>query len=151
MDEIKLDKYDHHILHALKKDARQTMARLSDRFGIPRATIHERISRMKKAGVIKRFTIEEDYHKTGLQTLSFVFVEYDPRSKLRQKDVARELAHVSGVVGVYMLSGEWDFLLKIRARSIEEIGNLVMDRIHMMPGILKTSALACFEVTKDDV
>jgi len=151
VDEIKLDKYDQHLLHALKKDARQTIASLSERFGIPRATIHERITRMKKAGVIKRFTIEEDYHKTGLQTLSFVFVGYDPRSKLRQKDVARELAKVSGVTGVYLLSGEWDFLLKVRATSIEEMGNLVMDRIHIMPGILKTSALTCFEVTKDEI
>ena len=146
-----MDRNDHHILHALKSDARQTIAKLSDRLGIPRATIHERITRMKKTGVIKRFTIEEDYDKTGFQTLSFVFAVYDSRSKLRPRDVARELANTSGVIGVYLLSGEWDFLLKVRAKNLQELGDIVMERLHVTPGILKTSAVTCFDVTKDGI
>jgi DNA-binding Lrp family transcriptional regulator len=149
--EIKLDETDYLLLDALKKDARQTIAELSTRLGVPRATVHERIMRMKKAGVIKRFTIEEDYSKTGLPTLSFVFAEYDRQSPVNQHEVARQIAKISGVLGVYIVSGEWDLLIKVRGRTIEDIGNLILDRIRGTPGVFKTYTMACFDVAKDEI
>ncbi len=149
MAEVKLDEYDFHLLQALKQDARKTIAELSAMLGIPRATVHERISRMKKAGVIRRFTIEEDYSKTGLPTLSFVFVEYDRQSRIDQHEVARNIAKISGVLGVYIVSGEWDLLVKVRGKSIEDIGNIILERIRTTPGVFKTYTMACFEVAKD--
>jgi DNA-binding Lrp family transcriptional regulator len=151
MADIKLDEYDYQLLHALKSDARQTIASLSGMLGIPRATVHERISRMKKLGVIKRFTIEEDHAKTGLPTLSFVFVEYDRQSKLDQHEVARSISKIGGVLGVYIVSGEWDLLVKVRGKNIEDIGNIILERIRTTPGVFKTYTMACFEVSKDEV
>lgn len=149
MNEIKLDEYDFQLLQALKQDARKTIAELSTLLGIPRATVHERISRMKKAGVIRRFTIEEEYSKIGLPTLSFVFVEYDRQSRIDQHEVARNIAKISGVLGVYIVSGEWDMLIKVRGKSIEDIGNIILERIRTTPGVFKTYTMACFEVAKD--
>ncbi|MFH0884622.1 MAG: Lrp/AsnC family transcriptional regulator [Candidatus Micrarchaeota archaeon] len=149
MTEIKLDEFDFKLLQALKQDARKTIAELSTMLGIPRATVHERISRMKKAGVISRFTIEEDYSKTGLPTLSFVFVEYDRHSRLDQHEVARSIGKISGVLGVFIVSGEWDLLVKVRGKNIEDIGNIILERIRTTPGVFKTYTMACFEVAKD--
>jgi DNA-binding Lrp family transcriptional regulator len=149
MTEIKLDENDFQLLQALKLDARKTIAELSALLRIPRATVHERISRMKKAGVIRRFTIEEDYSKTGLPTLSFVFIEYDRQSRIDQHEVARNIAKISGVLGVYIVSGEWDMLVKVRGKSIEDIGNIILERIRTTPGVFKTYTMACFEVAKD--
>ncbi|MFN7991369.1 MAG: Lrp/AsnC family transcriptional regulator [Candidatus Micrarchaeia archaeon] len=151
MKEIKLDENDHHILDALKSDARQTIAELSTHLGIPRATVHERIMRMKKSGVIKRFTIEEDYRLTGLPTMSFVFAEYDRASKMDQHEVARQIAKIGGVLGVYIISGQWDLLIKVRGKNIEDIGNLILDRIRNTQGVFKTYTMACFEVAKDEI
>lgn len=151
MAEIKLDEYDYQLLQALKQDARKTIAELSSMLGIPRATVHERISRMKKAGVIRRFTIEEEYAKIGLPTLSFVFVEYDRQSRIDQHEVARNIAKISGVLGVYIVSGEWDLLVKVRGKNIEDIGNIILERIRTTPGVFKTYTMACFEVAKDTV
>ena len=151
MAEQKLDESDRYILDALKKDARQTIAEISTQLGIPRATVHERIMRMKLAGVIRRFTISEDHAKLGLPTLSFVFAEYDRHSKSSLRDVSRELAKIKGVTGVYILSGGWDLLIKIRAKDMDEIGTLVLDRIGTTPGVSKTCAMSCFEVAKEDL
>lgn len=151
MSPIKLDENDFHILDALKLDARKTIAELSSELGIPRATVHERIMRMKKAGVIKRFTIEQDHLITGLPTLSFVFAEYDRQAKLNQHEVAKQIAKIPGVYGVYIISGEWDILIKARGRTIEDIGNLLLERIRSTPGVSKTYTMACFEVAKDEV
>ena len=151
MKEIKLDEHDFNILDALKKDARQTIAELSTQLGVPRATVHERIMRMKKAGVIRRFTIEQDYRQIGLPTMSFVLAAYLQAPRTDQHDAARKVAQIPGVLGVYIVSGEWDLLIKVRGKSIEDIGTLILDRIRNTPGISKTYSMACFEVAKDEI
>lgn len=151
MDEIKLDENDMYLLHALKKDARRTIAELSRELGMPRATVHERISRMRRAGVIKRFTIEEDYAKTGLPTLSFVLAEYDQQSHVSQREVARNIAKIGGVLGVYILSGGWDLLIKVRGKSIEDTGKIVLERIRATQGVFKTHTMVCFDIAKDEL
>jgi len=149
--EIKLDEIDYSLIDALRKDARQTIAELSTQLGVPRATVHERIVRMKKAGVIKRFTIEQDYSKTGLPTLSFVFASYIQAARTDQHEVARQVSKIPGVLGVYIISGEWDLLIKVRGKSIEDIGTLILDRIRNTPGIAKTFTMACFEIAKEEI
>ena len=151
MKEIKLDENDFNILDALKKDARQTIAELSTQLGVPRATVHERIVRMKKAGVIRRFTIEQDYPKIGLPTMSFVLAAYLQAPRTDQRESARKVAQIPGVLGVYIISGEWDLLIKVRGKSIEDIGSIILDRIRNTPGISKTYSMACFEVAKDEI
>ncbi|MEW6722420.1 MAG: Lrp/AsnC family transcriptional regulator [Candidatus Micrarchaeota archaeon] len=151
MKEIKLDENDFLLLDALKSDARQTIAELSTRLGIPRATVHERIVRMKKAGVIRRFTIEQDYAKTGLPTMSFVLAAYSQAPRTDQHEAARQIAKIGGVLGVYIISGEWDLLIKVRGKTIEDIGTLILDRIRNTPGVAKTYTMACFEVAKDEI
>ncbi len=151
MKQIKLDETDFLILDALKKDARQTIAEMSNALGVPRATVHERIMRMKKAGVIRRFTIEQDYRLTGLPTMSFVLASYAQAARTDQHEAARAVATIPGVLGVYIISGEWDLLIKVRGVSIESIGTLILDRIRNTPGIAKTYTMACFEVAKDEV
>lgn len=151
MNSIKLDDKDHEILGALKKDSRSTVAELSNLLKMPRATTHERIMRLRNFGVIKRFTIEQDYQKTGLPTLAFIFVSYLSGSITDQHELAKTLSAISGVLGVYIVSGEWDMILKVRGKTIEDIGGMIIDRIRKTPGIAKTYTVACFEVAKDEV
>ena len=151
MKDILLDQKDHDILHALSKNSRKTVADLSNELGIPRATVHERIMKLRKNGVIKRFTIEQDYGKVGLPTLAFVFISYDRTAAIDQHQLAKKVGEVGGVLGVYVVSGEWDLLIKVRGKSIEHIGTLIVDGIRKIPGIAKTHTIACFEVVKDEI
>ena len=151
MKDIKLDEKDLLILEALHKDARQTIAELSNELGIPRATVHERIVGLRESGVIRRFTIEQDYKMTGLPTLSFVFAEYDRTAKADQHEVAKTIGKIPGVFGVYIVSGEWDLLIKIRGKSIEDIGTMILDKIRAVPGVYKTYTISCFEIAKDEI
>ena len=151
MSQARIDQKDHVILHALKKDARKTIADLSHELGIPRATVHERIMKLKQSGVIKRFTIEQDYSLIGLPTMGFVFASYDMNAKVDQHQLARNISNIGGVYGVYVISGEWDLLIKVRGKSIEDIGTLIVDKIRKTPGIAKTHSIACFEVVLDEI
>jgi len=46
------------------------------------------------------------------------------------------------------VSGEYDILLKVRGSSIEEIGNLVVDRLRDVEGVARTLTCASFSTVK---
>ncbi len=149
MKEYSMDETDVLLLEELKADARKTVNELAARLGIPRSTVHERITRLRERGVIKKFTIEEDYSKTGIPTVAFILAAYDPSSHIKQREVAKEIATIPGVFSVHIISGEWDMLIKVRGKTIEDIGNLIVDRVRQTKGLAKTYTMSCFDAIKD--
>ena len=52
---------------------------------------------------------------------------------------------------VYIISGEWDLLLKVRGKDTEEIGKLILDKIRGIEGVGKTVTCTCFSVIKEEI
>lgn len=148
MSDARLDQKDHVILHALKKDARKTIAELSHALGIPRATVHERIIKLVRSGVIKRFTIDQDYSQLGLSAVVFVYISSGGSTSHEQ--LAKVLSGIDGVKGVYLISGEWNILVKIRGKSIKDIGKTAVEDIRKIKGVGKLKTMACFDVIQDE-
>ncbi|MEM2388548.1 MAG: Lrp/AsnC ligand binding domain-containing protein, partial [Candidatus Thermoplasmatota archaeon] len=65
--------------------------------------------------------------------------------------LAREIARIENVYEVYIISGEWDLLLKVRGKDMEEIGKLILDKIRAIEGVGKTVTCTCFSVVKEEI
>ena len=146
----KLDEKDLQILRELELDSSRNLRELADILGMPRTTIQDRINRLKRMGVIKRFTIKVDKAKLGKGVLAFVLVSFMPGSEVSQKALAHEIALMENVEEAYLISGEWDILLKVRGSSVKEIGDLVIDRIRGMRGVARTLTCVVFYSAKED-
>jgi len=59
----------------------------------------------------------------------------------REKEVSRALAMVTGVTEVYVLTGEYDVLVKIDVEKPEEALDLIMDKIRKISGIEGTRTI----------
>lgn len=57
----------------------------------------------------------------------------------KQRDMADEISNLKGVYEVHLMSGEWDMILKVRASSMEKIGELVIDNLREIRGIEKVT------------
>lgn len=68
----------------------------------------------------------------------FVIVEVELG---REKEVSEELAKVDGVAEVYVLTGEYDVLVKIGVEKPEEALDLIMDKIRKINGIEETRTI----------
>jgi len=55
-----------------------------------------------------------------------------------------------GVYEVHIVTGEYDLLIKVRGKTIEEIGKLVVDKLRVLQGVWKTHTSACFETIKEE-
>ncbi|AFK22000.1 Lrp/AsnC family transcriptional regulator [Pyrococcus sp. ST04] len=146
-----LDRVDRRLLEELKNNARENIAALSKKLGIPRTTVHYRIKRLVEEGIIEKFTIKPNYKKLNLGTTAFILIRYDPDSGLTQREVAEQIAKIPGVYEVHIIAGEWDLLLKVRASNAEEIGKIVIDRLREIKGVGQTVTMVSFVTVKEEI
>lgn len=146
-----IDKKDEIILNELKKNARKPTKAIATTVKIPRVTVHDRIQKMIENGIIKSFNITINYEKIGLPTKVFILVSFLPNPDVSQRQLAQRIAEIPGVYEVHIISGEYDLLLKVRGRSLEDIGKLVVDKLRQLKGVGRTLTCACFETVKETV
>jgi DNA-binding Lrp family transcriptional regulator len=144
-----IDEKDELIINALRKDSNKPISRLSKEIGIPRATLQDRINKLVKQGVIKRFTVIPDFAKLGRPVAAFVMVSFHPSPEISQRELARQIASLPEVEEVHLISGEWDILVKIRVKDVESAGSFVIDKIRTMKGVEKTETCVSFECIKE--
>lgn len=137
------------ILRELWLDSSQSIREIAEKLGMPRTTVQERINKMKREGIIKRFTIEVDYSKLGKSTTAFILVSFMPGPQVSQKELARRISELPDVEEVHLITGEWDILVKVRGSSIKDIGELVVEKIRLMDGVARTVTCAALYTVKE--
>lgn len=144
-----LDEKDSLILEKLVEDSRRTTKAIARELEIPRATVHDRIAKMEQKGVIRRYTAVPDYSQLGVGVSAFILVQFAPEAGMSQRETADEIATISGIYEVHMISGEYDMILKVRGASMEEIGSLVIDKLREVKGVSRTLTCAVFTTVKE--
>jgi len=148
---IMIDKKDELILAELKKNARESTKTIAANIKVPRVTVHDRINKMIQKGIIKSYNVAIDYKKIGYPSEVFVFVSFLFNPDVSQRQLAKRIAKIPGVYEVHIISGEYDLLLKVRGRSLEDVGKLVVDKLRQLKGVGKTLTFACFETVKEEL
>ena len=104
--------------------------KISKRTGIPITTVHNRIKRLKKSGIIKNYTVNLDYQKLGKHVLAFVLINVNQRSMtdadMDQFDVLREIKKFGHVEEADLITGSNDILLKCRFNTLDELTEFVV-------------------------
>ena len=146
-----LDKKDRMVLEELQKDSRQSTRELGKKIKMPATTVHQRIRRLVEKGIIKSFSIVIDPEKIDLPTTAIILVKraIGRKGKIRHENIGEALAKVPEVQEVYVVTGEWDAVLKVRGRSEREIGKWVVDTLWNMPEVERTLTFFVFHKSKE--
>lgn len=137
-----LDKKDYEILRLIQSNGKLTAKQIADGLDVPITTVYAKIKRMEENGLISGYKAVLNSRALGLTVTAFIFasVSYKPGAKtLSQRKIAEEIAKFQMVQEVQIISGEWDLLLKVKARDVDEIGRFVVDKLRRVEGIDKTS------------
>lgn len=146
-----LDEKDEQILARLREDAKMTTKAIAEETGIPRTTVHDRITKMEERGVIRQYTVVPDFDAVGEPATAFVFVAYDTGVDQPQDVLAEEIAEIDGVYDVHLVSGDWDILVKVRGPDVETIGELVIGRMQELEGVGRTVTSTVFRTVAESV
>ena len=145
------DEKDEMILQKLRADASQSVSEIAAELQIPRTTVQERVKRLVNNGVIKRFTIQQDYSKLGKPVTAFILVSFLSGSGISQREAAERIAEIPDIFEVHVISGDWDIIVKARGESIQSIGELVLDKIRNVRGVGRTLTCTSFVAVKETI
>jgi len=119
---VKIDSKDRLIAAQLQMDCRQTLARLSEKLNVRPSTIHERVGRMEKEGVIEGYKAILCGEKVGASVAAFMLVSGKPSFHLDRPFLDDER-----VMEVWGVTGRRDVLIKARFKDTEEFSQFVLD------------------------
>ena len=152
--ELKLDEKDLAILALIQRNCKLTARQIASKIDSPITTVFAKIKRMEKLGVIKEYRAILDSKKLNSGTTAFILASVSYRRKnntmlISQSDIAEEIARFPEVQEVHIITGDWDLLIKLKAKNVGTIGEFVIDKLRLVKGIEKTLTCMVFETCKE--
>lgn len=147
-----LDSGDLKVLRMIQDNCRFTAREISDRTGLPVTTVFAKIKRIERLGLVKGYHAVLNARELGAGTTAFVLASFAYKSEERivsQRKVAKEIASFPEVQEVHIIAGEWDILIKVKAKDVDSIGRYVVDKLRLVKGIEKTLTCLVFESEKE--
>jgi Lrp/AsnC family transcriptional regulator for asnA, asnC and gidA len=142
-----LDAIDFGIIDLLSKDSSTTFVDIAKHIGVSDATIHIRVRRLREAGVIGNFTISVDNKRLGYGHLVFMGVNVGPGFA---EEVTNGLSSIDEVLEIHEMHNRFDLLLKIRAKNLDELREIVVNKIRSLPHILEAELMTILKTRKEE-
>jgi DNA-binding Lrp family transcriptional regulator len=70
--------------------------------------------------------------------IGFILISTAPA---KEHDVFKTLMNVSEIVELHPLFGEYDLIAKIEARDFNTLGQIVVEKVRSIPGVIDTKTL----------
>lgn len=114
-----IDDRDLVILAALQQDARATFAEIGERVGLAPSTVHDRIRRLERSGVIRAYRADLDAEAVGLFVTAMVSVT--PLDMRQPDDLPDRVREFSEVEACHSVAGDENYILKVRTRTTADL------------------------------
>lgn len=124
-----LDKTDLQILRTLQRNAKLTTKELADAVHLTPTPVFERLKRLERQGYIKKYVAVLDADKLNRGLLVFCKVKLKQINREIADDFTRRIQHIPEVTECYNTSGNYDYLLKIRAADMHEYQQFVLNKL----------------------
>ena len=123
-----IDEIDRRILELLQEDARLSNAALANEVGLTVSTVHERVKKLEKKGIIKGYVALVDAEALGKPITAFIrlSVGATPGGYVESKNSLREVCLAEpNVLECHGVAGEDCYILKVRAAGPKDLERLV--------------------------
>lgn len=140
-----LDRLDLKVLDKMLNNARQSLRSIAKELGVPTSTVHERVRKLVRLGVIRRFTAELNPRALGLDLTALVLISVEGA---HITEVEKTLSSYDNVVAVYDITGDFDVALIAKFRSIDEL-NAFIKGVLKMSHVKRTVTSVVFNVVKE--
>lgn len=120
-----MDQKDRKIVSLLETDARLGYGDIGKEVGLAGSSVHDRVRKLEKAGVIKGYRAEVDLEAVGLPITAIVSLALRPSSPA---DIPAKIAEFPQVESCYSVAGDNSYALMVRAPSTRDLEEL-LDRL----------------------
>lgn len=120
---------------------------IAKKLGISDATVHLRIKHLLAARIINNFTISVDNDRLGYTHVAFVGVNVVPGYTA---EVTKYLTGLNEILELHEMLSRFDLLLKLRARSLNELRDIIVNKVRKFPRIVEIELMTTLKTSKEE-
>lgn len=146
---MNLDHVDLKILSLLQEDGRMSNQELAERVFLSPSSCLRRVRLLEENGVIARYSAVLDTATLGLEVDAFVQVTMRRDVERWHENFSAFLKAWPEVVGSYIITGEANYLLRVRARSLKHFSAFILEKLYKTDGVLDIRSNIVLQTIKD--
>lgn len=146
-----MDAIDKRILMVLQNDAKANIKIIAEKSGLSVSPTFARIKKLEHLGYIKKYVALLDEVKIGKSIQVFCQVTLSIHSKEVIDNFKKQIAKLHDVMGCYHVSGNYDFLLKIAVKDMNEYQQFAVEKLSVIEGISNVQSTFVLEEIKNEV
>jgi len=143
---FELDEVDKRIIEMLQEDSRKPFVEIAKELDVSDPTIHARVKKLQEAGVIEKFTTVLTPKNVEKGIAAFIEINAKPNTV---ENVIGNLEGIDEVLEIHETYGEYDIIAKIRAKTNENLRDLVVKKIHTIPNITNIKLTTVLKTRKE--
>ncbi|MFY7815513.1 MAG: Lrp/AsnC family transcriptional regulator [Chryseobacterium sp.] len=133
-----LDETDKKLLLFLQEDAKQTTKELSYKLGLSVTAVYERVRKLENNGVISRYVALLDRQKVDRNFTVLCHVKLTQHKKQYVLQFEKEIMNLEEVTECFHVSGDYDYILKIAVKDMEDYRNFMLSKLTTLQHIAST-------------
>jgi len=148
LHEIEFDRIDRKILEHLQTHGRATNVELAGVANLSAAQCMRRHRRLEELGLISRYAAHLNARHVGIGVIAFIHVTM-ARGHVDELPKFQDLiADLKQILECYSVTGDFDYVLKVVARDLEELSRFLMHTLMHMPGVSTVRSSVCLNEIK---
>ncbi len=126
---IPIDKTDKLLLKELVINGKQSMKELSAKVNLSPTPVYDRVKKLENEGVIEKYAAVINPEKLGFELIVYMQIKLIRHQEELFKQFSEHIMQFEEVAEAVMVSGEYDALLKLLLKDMNEYNEFVLKKI----------------------
>lgn len=135
------DDVDKKLLSLLQENSKQTNKQLSLALNLSVTAVYERIKRLEREGIINKYVALLNADKIAKSFLVFCHVKLGKHNKEFVTIFEKEVVQLSEVLECHHVSGDYDYILKVRVKDMDEYRDFMLTKLTTIKHIGSTHSI----------
>ncbi len=128
------------LLKLIEKNPMLSHAKLASMLDMSETEVSNMIEELIKSGIIKGYRTLIDWEKVSSSHVkALIELRVSPKKGQGFDEVAKQISEMDEVESVTLISGSYDLLVEIKAKTFQEIAMLVAQRLSPLDDIIGTA------------
>ena len=136
----KLDQIDLAILRTLQENGRISNADLADRVGLSASSCSRRLDILEKSGVISGYYARVSHKALDYKMIVIVHISLSGQFAKTLAEFEAAVKRVPNVLVCYLMSGEYDYILRVACKDLEDYERIHRDWLSALPHVVKINS-----------
>ena len=147
---MELDKTDKKLINLLQTDSKQTTKKLSLQLNLSVTAVYERIKKLEKEGIVKKYVAIISKNKIEKSFLVFCHIKLTQHTKEFVNTFEREIIKLEEVSECFHVSGDYDYILKIYVKDMQEYRDFMVTKLTAIKHIGSTHSIFAISEVKNE-